>query len=256
LKVNFSAAAAGSIAVSSASIVDAAGVPTLRVEATLSGLSAGDAFLRLRSGGQTVDVSNTGTGSSALFEFDLSALTQEGTWYDLLVGVSSTGVLTDLKDSMADMSTSLTLNSRTYEFREFNSDLKVNYSQVAPGSVSVSSASIVDAAGVPMLRVEGSVTGLSSGDVFLRVRTGAQTVDVANSASTTGQALFELDLSTLTQADTWYDLVVGVTSTGALTDLTTVVVGGTLPADVQIGSNVYGFREYDNRLKITRSAAV
>ncbi len=262
LKVNFSAAAAGSVSVSSASIVNAAGVPTLRVEGTLTGLSSGDVFLRVRSGAQTVDVANAGTGSSALFQLDLSALTQEGTWYDLLVGVTSSGALTDLTETMADMSTSLTLNSRTYEFREFSGDLKVTFSAAAPdpdpapGSVSISQASIVDAGGTPTLRVEGTVTGLSQGDVFLRVRTGAQTVDVPNSSAAAGQALFELDLSGLTQQDTWYDLLVGITSTGALTDLTTGVVGGALPSDVAIGDSLYGFRAWESNLKVNRTVIV
>jgi hypothetical protein len=255
LKVEFVPAAPGSVAVDAASIVDVAGVPTLRVDGTVTGLSAGDVFLRVRSGAQTVDVPNTGTGSVALFALDLSTLTQEGTWYDLLVGITSTGSLADLKDSMADMSTSLTLNARTYEFREWAGDLKVNFAAAAAGSVTVSSASIADVSGVPTLRVEATLTGLSAGDVFLRVRSGAQTVDVPNTG-TGSAAVFALDLSTLTQSGTWYDLLVGVTSTGALTDLTTVAVGGTLPADVQIGDSSYGFREWNSDLKVNRDVVV
>ena len=258
LKVNFSPAAAGSVSVSSASIIDAAGVPTLRVEGSVTGLAQDDVFLRVRTGAQTFDVPNSAaTPGAAVFEADLSTLTQEGTWYDLLVGVTSTGALTDLKDTMADMSTSLTLNARTYEFREFGGDLKVTFAAAAAGSVSVSSASIVDAGGVPTLRVEGSVTGLSQNDVFLRVRTGAQTVDVPNSAGSSGQVLFELDLSTLTESGSWYDLLVGVTSTGALTDLTTAVATDpAVNADVQIGGSQYGFREWGSNLKVNRTVIV
>ncbi len=254
LKVNFSPAAAGTVSVESAAIVDAAGVPTLRVEGTVTGLAQDDVFLRVRTGAQTFDVANSSvTPGEALFAVDLSVLTQEGTWYDLLVGVSSTGTLTDLKDTMADMSTSLTLNARTYEFREFWGDLKVTFSAAAPGSISVSTASIVDAAGVPTLRVEGAVTGLSQSDVFLRVRAGAQTVDVPNSAATPGQALFELDLSVLTQQDTWYDLLVGITSTNTLTDLKDSMAD--MSTSLTLNARTYEFREFWGDLKVNVTAA-
>jgi len=251
LKVEFQPAAAGSVSIASAEIVDVAGVPTLRVEGTLTGLSQSDVFLRVRTGAQTVDVPSTGASGAALFEFNLTQLTQQGTWYDLVVGVTSAGTLADLKDTMADMSTSLTLGGRTYGFREFNGDLKVVFDPAAPGSVSIASAEIVDVAGVPTLRVEGTLTGLSSSDVYLQVRTGAQTIDVPN-AGAAGAALFELDLTELTQLDTWYDLLVGITSAGTLTDLTTGVFGGTLPADVTIGGQEYGFREWGGDLKVVR----
>ena len=253
LKVNFAAAAPGSVTVTSVAIVDDAGVPTLRVEGTTTGLTPSDAFLRVRTGAQTLDVPNAGTAGAALFELDLSTLTQVDTWYDLLVGVTSTGSLTDLKDSMADMSTSLTLNSRTYEFREYFGDLKVNFVAAAPGSITVNSAEIVDDEGVPTLRVVGTLSGLSAGDAFLRVRSGAQTVNVPNTSVTPGEALFEFDLSTLTEAGTWYDLLTWVPSTDTLVDLKRDLVGDRLGVEVPIGTNSYSFREWDSNLKVNRS---
>jgi hypothetical protein len=255
LKVVFDPAAEGAVSVSQASFVDLAGVPTLRVEGSVTGLSQDDVFLRVRTGAQTIDVPNSGAAGAALFEVDLTQLTQQGTWYDLVVGVTSTGVLTDLNSSMADMNSTLTLGARTYGFREFNGDLKVVFDPAAEGSVSIASAEIVDVEGVPTLRVEGSLTGLSSSDVYLRVRTGAQTIDVPNSGAA-GEALFELDLTELTELDSWYDLLVGITSAGTLTDLTTGVFGGTLPGDVTIGDGVYGFREWNSDLKVVRLTAV
>lgn len=256
LKVEFIAAAPGSVAVSTVQIVDDGGVPTLRVAGTLSGLTAGSGVLRVdtsEGAGQSIVVTNSAaTAGEALFELDLSTLTEADRWYNLKVG-ASVDTLVDLKDSMADMETSLTLGSRTYEFREFWGDLKVNFAAAAAGSITVTSAEIVDDEGVPTLRVVGTLSGLSAGDAFLRVRSGAQTVNVPNTASVPGEALFEFDLSTLTEAGTWYDLLTWVESTDTLVDLRRDLVGDRLGVEVPIGANSYSFREWDSNLKVNRS---
>ncbi|MBA4346051.1 MAG: hypothetical protein C0419_06045, partial [Microbacterium sp.] len=205
----------GSIDLTSGEFVEVGGVATLRLTGTMTGLAQDDAFLRVRTAGESFDFANVApTAGDVQFDVTLSNLTNANTWYDLVVGNVPENSLTDVLPSIVNMAQTLTSDNRTYDFREFNNQLKVNFSPAAAGSVSIASAQIVDVAGVPTLRVEGSVTGLSQSDVFLRVRTGAQTVDAANTAASAGNALFVVDLSTLSEANTWYDLVVGVTSTG------------------------------------------
>jgi len=251
LKVSFDDVSTGVTAVH-AEVVDVSGTPTLRVTGSVTGTSNSDVFLRIRSGAQTITVPNTAAAAGdALFEYDLSGLTQAGTWYDLLTGTTSTGVLADLDQASATLTQSVALGGRTYGFHEYGGNLKVSFDNT-PVTVSVSTAELVDLSGVPTLRVTASYSGTTSTDVFLRVRTSAQTVDVVNTSTTAGQAVFDYDLSGLTQAGSWYDLLVGVTSSGQLVDLTDSVAS--MSQTIQVGARDYAFREYNHDLKVTFSA--
>ncbi|MFT4283713.1 MAG: hypothetical protein QM598_02625, partial [Protaetiibacter sp.] len=231
----------------SAELVDVAGVPTLRVTAGYSGTSAGDLFLRIRSGAQTVDVPNSSAvAGDAVFAYDLSGLTQAGTWYDLLIGATSSGQLADVRDTVANMSQTVSLGGRAYAFHEWGHDLKVSFDPAA--DLTITGAELVDVAGVPTLRVTGTTSGLSHGDVFLRVRSGVGSVDVPDTATTAGAALFEYALSGLSQASAWYDLLAGVTPTGSLVDLAPALAD---PAQtLERGGRAYSFHEYDGGLKV------
>ncbi len=84
-------------------------------------------FLRVRTGSQTIDVPNTGAAGVALFEFDLSTLAEQGTWYDLLIGVTSANTLVDLTTGVfgGPMPSDIVIDGQQYGFREWESDLKV-----------------------------------------------------------------------------------------------------------------------------------
>jgi len=238
-----------SVTVNAATLVNSSGVPTLRVTGTYSGTVAGDLFLRVRTGAQTIDVPNTSsTAGQALFEYNLTGLTQPGTWYDLLSGVTSSGQLVDLQDSVADLSQTLQVGARSYGFHEYNHDLKVSYDNVAT-AFTIDSAEITDVAGVPTLHVVGTTVGLASSDVFLRIRSGAETINVSNSASTAGAAEFDYDLSGLTQASSWYDVLAGVTSSGSLVDLSDTTAD--LSQTVDLDGRHYAFHSYNSLLKVS-----
>ena len=243
LKVSFDVV---SVSVTSAELVDVSGVSTLRVSGTVSGTGSSDVFLRIRTGAQTVDVPNTGTSGAVLFEYDLASLTQSGAWYDLLVGVTTTGSLTDISDSVATLSQTITNGNRIYSFHEYNNDLKVEAVNVV---TSVTSAQLVSVSGVATLRVTGTVSGVDNGDVFLRVRTAGQTVNVPNTGSPSGALLFEYGLSPLTEEGAWYDLLIGVTPTGTLTDLP--VSAADMSQSVSQAGRAYGFRDFSGQLKVT-----
>lgn len=247
LKVSFDDVSVG-VTVVRAEVVNVSGAPTLWVTGTISGTANDDVFLRVRSGAQIVNIANSATvAGEALFQYDMSALTQEGTWYDLLTGVTSTGVLVDLNQGVADLAQTLALAGRTYVFHEYNGDLKVSF-DATPVTMSVTSAELVDVAGAATLRVSGTYSGTTGSDLFLRIRTGAQTVDVGNSSTTAGQSFFEYDLAPLTQAGTWYDLVAGVTSSGQLVDLRDSIAD--LSQNLQVGARIYSFHEYNHDLKV------
>jgi hypothetical protein len=242
-----------SVAVSTVEVVDVTGAPTLRVTGTVSGTGNADAFLRIRTGSTNIDVPNIAAAAGdALFEYDLSGLSQAGTWYDVLVGIASTGTLVDVPATTADTDQTLALGGRTYGFRDFQGDLKVTF-DVTPVAVTPVSAELLDVSGVPTLRVQADYVGTSANDLFLRVRTGTTNIDVPNGSTVAGHAVFDYDLSGLTSAGTWYDLLIGATSSGQLVDLPDSIASMT--QTVTLGGREYGFREYNHDLKVTFSAA-
>ncbi|MFT4123652.1 MAG: GDSL-type esterase/lipase family protein, partial [Microbacteriaceae bacterium] len=249
LKVAFSDVAVA-VTATAAEIVDVDGVATLRVTGTVSGTGNDDVYLRVRSGSEVYDVADTATDSgTALFEFDAAQLSTAGTWYDLLVGVTSTSELTDLPSDIADLDTSVTASGRAYGFHEWDGALKISFDDVTIDQEIVS-AELLDLDGVPTLRVTGTVTGTSNSDVFLRVRTGSWTLDTGNTATDTSAVLYDVDLSQLTEAGTWYDLLAGVTSSGGLTDLSTAVVSD-MSQSVAADDRSYSFQEWSGALKVT-----
>ncbi len=246
LKVAFEDAAVA-FAPTTVEIADVAGTPTLRVAGTFTGTVNADTFLRIRSGAQTIDVPNTAATEGQLeFAADLSALTEAGTWYDLVLGVTSTGRLVDLDQALADLTTSLTANARAYAFHEYGGDLKVAFVNVV---AAVSRVELMEVSGAATLRATGTVAGAANADTFLRIRTSAQTVNVPNTSTTEGVLLFEYDLARLTEPGTWYDLLVGVTTTGQLTDLTPSVAD--LSQTITVGDRAYAFKSWLNDLKVT-----
>ncbi|MFT4283352.1 MAG: GDSL-type esterase/lipase family protein, partial [Protaetiibacter sp.] len=238
------------VTVGQAQIVSVSGVPTLRVTGTVAGTGGSDAFLRIRTPSvQTVDVPNTATvPGQALFVYDLRGLTSQGAWYDLLTGVTSTGSFADVSSSIANLSQTATANSRSYGFQTWEGALKVAFTAVT-ATVSPASAQLVDVSGVPTLRVTGTFTNTNNADLFLRVRTGSTTLDSANTATTQGQFSFASDLSALTQPGTWYDLLVGVTSSGSLTNLTPAIA--TMSQTIDVGDRRYSFQQWSGQLKVS-----
>ncbi|MFA9397583.1 MAG: hypothetical protein ACERKV_04865, partial [Clostridiaceae bacterium] len=212
-----------------ASIIKREGKPILVITGITDRAAKEDLFLRIRSGAQTIDVQNSSLLKGMfVFEYDLTGLTEAGTWYDLVLGIKSEDKLTDLTTaSVSDMNQTVENSLAVYSFKEWDGQLKINFDkQEIPGSGSILSTdtNLVDKEGVPTLEVLGTMEGYSNEDLFLRIRSDNQTLDIENASSKDGEFKFEYDLTGLTKAGTWYDLVLGIKSEDKLTDLTTASV--------------------------------
>jgi len=235
------------------------GIPTLRVTGTVSGTYNSDTFLRIRTGSTVINATNSSlTEGQFSADVNLTQLTQAGTWYDVLVGITSINSLTDLSDSLANMGQTITVNNHVYSFKEWGGQLKVNFDDTtasssssstssAKTSVTATSAILLVNNGIPTLRVTGTVSGANS-DTFLRIRTGTTVINVANSAITTGQFSADVNLTQLTQAGTWYDVLVGITSINSLTDLSNSLAN--MGQTITVNNRVYSFKEWGGQLKV------
>lgn len=102
--------------------------PVLKITASIGSLEIGDVTLNVRSGDTVITVKNT-SAKKGMFSavVDLTKLTSKGTWYDVYWNVDSVGTEINLTAEQADMSSNYKYNGYTYQFKEWNSQLKVEF---------------------------------------------------------------------------------------------------------------------------------
>lgn len=102
--------------------------PVLKVSANIGTLANSDVTLNVRSGDTVIQVKNTASATGK-FEgtVDLTKLTAKATWYDVYWYVDSKSTELNLTAENADMSSNYAYNGFTYQFKEWNSQLKVEF---------------------------------------------------------------------------------------------------------------------------------
>ncbi len=102
--------------------------PVMKITAKIGQLKNKDVTINVRSGDKVITVKNN---SSKTGEFeatvDLTNLESKGTWYDVYWKVESEAMEINLSNSQADMSSTYKYNGYTYQFKEWNSMLKVEF---------------------------------------------------------------------------------------------------------------------------------
>lgn len=111
-----------------ASISSENGKPIMTVTADIGTLTNSDVKLMLRTGDKTIEIKNSSKTSGKFSGVaDLTKLTEKGSWYDVYWKVESKNVELDLSSEQANMSSTFKYNGFKYQFKEWNSQLKVEF---------------------------------------------------------------------------------------------------------------------------------
>lgn len=102
--------------------------PVLKVSANIGSLKNEDVTLNVRSGDTIIKVKNA-SKTAGIFEgtVDLTKITSKATWYDVYWFVESKDTELNLSAKDADMNSNYKYNGFTYQFKEWNSQLKVEF---------------------------------------------------------------------------------------------------------------------------------
>ncbi len=119
LKVSFEnyVEPAHTVTVTSITLTDEFGIPTLTLVAT----STGDLTMEINS----EIIQPTKEGNVYTFTYNLSSLTEAGKWYDInyvIEGISHT-----IDATIADFDNKITIDGKLYEFKEWSNQLKVQF---------------------------------------------------------------------------------------------------------------------------------
>lgn len=204
-----------------------------------------------QDGGQIIYAANTGDAENLVFDLDLSQMQAEGTWYDIYIEIEQTHAIYDLRAGLCDDS-SVQWEANTYSFKQYDGALKVTFAVDRLGRTEAS-LELID--GKPMLVV---VTKLAGDQTFEGVSScmeiryainGVKTVlqRVENSSDKANELKFCFDMSQMTQAGNWHDIVVIIGDTE-----TEVTSGGVDTAQtLSHGGRTYCFKVWNDLLKIT-----
>lgn len=216
---------------------------------TVTGIAAENASsykLALRNEDNIVTtVSNQAAGKNILFKVNLSVLPKSGTWYDIIVGHEGFRDSADLSTSAANMKTKVTAGKHVYKFAEWEDQLKVYYDKALTDIKGVT-AKIQKSGKKPMLIVKGKMKNASQ--KFLGIRTEDKTIKVQNSAKG-NELYFKFDLTRLSSAETWYDVIIGTNGSNEYRDLT--VAAADMEQTLTMNKKVYSFQNWEGALKIT-----
>lgn len=204
-----------------------------------------------QDGGQIIYAPNTGDAENLVFDLDLSPMQAEGTWYDIYIEIEETHAIYDLRAGLCDDS-SVQWEANTYSFKQYDGALKVTFAVDRLGKTEAS-LELID--GKPMLVV---ITKLAGDQTFEGVSScmeirysinGVKTVlqRVENSSDKPNELKFCFDMSQMTQAGNWHDIVV------VIGDTETEVTSGAVDTSQTLshGGRTYCFKVWNDLLKIT-----
>lgn len=155
-------------------------------------------------------IGNAGEGFEITLDMSkvVNGTTGAGIWYDIKLA-SESGSLYELSSADADMSETLKSQNVTFEFKEWNSILKLNYQYY---DYDVSSVKVVDDNGVPTLVIEGTMDSTLR-DIKLHgdAQVNGNGTDLLwnNISDKTGEFKFEVPLSELPSSGTpwvWFHI--------------------------------------------------
>ena len=162
------------------------------------------------SGGEVFYEDNQGSGQQLEYSFDLTQLTAEGVWYDVLIEVVQTGVAYDLSFSMAeDVSVVYEKTDATYSFKDYEGMLKVTF---MVNRLDILGANFEMRDEKPVMVVKAKVYGEIPDAVQLQVRyfNGLLKHKVENTGTETDME-FVYDLTKMSREGDWHDIVLVVT---------------------------------------------
>lgn len=190
----------------SAEMVEVDGAKMLKIAGTF--VVDGDVALELYSAdtklGRVTEIIGDRVAGKAGEKFEVmldmtrvvNGVSGAGIWYDIKLTASS-GSLYELPNSVADMGQTMKNGNVTFEFKEWNEILKLNYQYY---DYDVSAVRIEEVDGVPTLIVEGSVSGeLRDIKLHGEAVTGEQKESILwdNLAQEDGKFLFRVALNEL-----------------------------------------------------------
>ena len=216
--------------------------PYLIVKGKMS--NAQNRFLGIRTEDQIMKTYNQGKGNNLYFKFDLTKLSKAETWYDVIIGTKGSDSYRDLTIAAADMDQTLTVGKRVYSFQNWERALKVTYIKAAEDLKGVKAA-IQSKNGKPVLKVTGKMK--NAANMYLGIRTEDKIIKTSNKGKGTNLD-FTFDLTKLSSAGTWYDIIVGDKSFSTYKDVT--VSSADMSDSVTYRNKSYKFAEWNRALKV------
>lgn len=224
------------------------GTPILDVVATITGnTSPDDLILRISEiNGETFEVSNL-SETSLHYQFDCSRLTKSGVWYDILIVEQNTAISYELPISAVSKN-NITINERRYAFEEWSGIAKIAFNALNYGNAS---ADLMLLSETPLLVVEGTMGIASSANLLITYWTGSESavlITATNINATQGRFSFQVNLSELTVAGTYYDIVLVVDDIRS--DMTSDMTLNFARSITHAG-RTYTFQRWQGLLKVT-----
>ena len=202
------------------------------------------------SGGEVFYEDNQGSGQQLEYSFDLTQLTVEGVWYDVLIEVVQTGVAYDLSFSMAeDVSVEYEKTDATYSFKDYEGMLKVTF---MVNRLDILGANFEMRDEKPVMVVKAKVYGESPDAVQLQVRyfNGLLKHKVENTGTETDME-FVYDLTKMSREGDWHDIVLVVTEGEKTVDYNLNKAHANMDQTITYEDRKYSFKEYEGDLKVT-----
>lgn len=178
---------------------------------------------------------------------DLSGMTEAGIWYDVRLYNLYTGQRFDLPATSAATQEEVEAGERTYSFQNYEDLLKITFAAErgdAADKIDGLSLSLSVEDNKPLL----TITGKADADdvISAEIRTDNAAVVSAKDEGDGTQVYVQLDLSALTVAGRWYDII--LTVDGVEYD----VFESTASTEGQISANghIYNFQDWEGVVKV------
>lgn len=236
-----------------ASLTEEDGIAYLNVEAKAAEETDYTFNLVVRdANGRSHTVPNTGDSKQQSYRFDLTNLTSEGTWYDLLIAISETGAMYDLDSSMSS-GDSVVIDRTTYSLQDYEGDLKVTY--LIDRFVSTE-ASMAMVNGKPSLIVAVQMLDdyqPTESNIWLEIRyvatSGSKlTLPIVYGEMEGNSIVFTFDMTQMVLGAVWHDIV--VVYNGVDNELPSSACTN-LSSTLTYEGRTYSFKTYSGLLKIT-----
>ncbi len=178
---------------------------------------------------------------------DLSQMTEPGIWYDVRLYNLYTGQRFDLASSCAQTSGEIEVGDRIYSFQVYDDLLKVTYSEKrgdASDVIGDLTMTLTAEDGTPYLTISGTAEeGIA---LSAAICTDNAQVVSAQNAGTGGTVSIRIDLSALTIAGRWYDLI--ITADGAEYDVYSS--SASLNGQIYANGHIYNFQDWEGVVKV------
>lgn len=235
------------------SLCNDGGKPVLAVSGTfkISGDAAAELYSADERLGRVTEVSGESVSGAAGEKFNatvdvsgiVSGTSGAGIWFDIKIAASS-GAMYELSSDCADFSQQLLCGNVTFEFKEWNGALKLNYDYY---DFAVNSVKIESGSGAPVLIVEGVILG-DIREIKLHASADGKDLEWSDVSTASGKFRFEAPLAELPAEGTpwcWFHINVysGNTTVPTQTDLNR---GGNLKTGdrYEYDGTTYTVREY------------